>query len=390
MKISKFMSIVGMCFFTGVAVAAPLYTITEVTPIGDWFSAEYPNGMNASGQVAGYGPIKPGSNFPSHAMLFGNGRLSDLGTLNSGAYSIATGINRLGQVVGYAETGPGTQHAFLYTNGSLQDLGTLGGGNSNASAINDSGQVVGMSQISGSSCLQAFTYANGVMRPTGTCESTYNGKFLNNRGDVAGVSTTGSAEHTFFSANGTSVVDVGCLFAVPCPKTATTYAMAMNSAGAITGYSSVATGGYHAFLARAGQIIDLGTLGGTYSMGYAINASGDVTGYSEVSGQMHAFLYSKGKIRDLGTLGGGFSLGLAVNSDGKVVGVAKTAIEDHAFLFSEGRMFDLNELITPKSPLKGIVKLVGATAITDNGYILAIGDNSLSGVHTAYVLKPIN
>ena len=63
----------------------------------------------------------------------------------------------------------------------------------------------------------------------------------------------------------------------------------------------------------------VGTLGGNGSFANAINASGQVTGFSYLTlatpanpnpnTQWHAFLYSGGVMRDLGTLGGAFSSG---------------------------------------------------------------------------------
>ena len=62
-----------------------------------------------------------------------------------------------------------------------------------------------------------------------------------------------------------------------------------------------AAGGY--FVSDA--ILDLGTLGGTYSAGIYINNSGQVTGQSDTStGQTHVFLWSNGRMTDLPTLGG--------------------------------------------------------------------------------------
>ena len=60
-------------------------------------------------------------------------------------FTVASGINDAGQVVGGSFTAAGAQHAFITgPNGvGMTDLGTLGGGDSFASGINDAGQVVG-------------------------------------------------------------------------------------------------------------------------------------------------------------------------------------------------------------------------------------------------------
>jgi probable HAF family extracellular repeat protein len=68
---------------------------------------------------------------------------------------------------------------------------------------------------------------------------------------------------------------------------------------------------------------DLGTLGGDYSSGNAINARGQVTGTADLAGNVHhAFLYSGGQMTDLGTLGGDYSSGNAINARGQVTGTA--------------------------------------------------------------------
>ena len=91
-----------------------------------------------------------------HAVVWDEGRITDLGTLG-GYLSIAQAINNRGQVVGLALNDipdpvsafglyVGTQmRAFLWQNGVMQDLGTLGGPDAWAALLNERGQVAGIS-----------------------------------------------------------------------------------------------------------------------------------------------------------------------------------------------------------------------------------------------------
>jgi probable HAF family extracellular repeat protein len=78
-----------------------------------------------------------------------NALMTALGTLpgadgeSFGTNSWARDINDAGLIVGEADTGDYETHAFLYKDGALLDLGTLGGADSSACAINETGQIVG-------------------------------------------------------------------------------------------------------------------------------------------------------------------------------------------------------------------------------------------------------
>src|SRR5258708_3519690 len=56
------------------------------------------------------------------------------------------------------------------------------------------------------------------------------------------------------------------------------------------------------------SVIDLGTLGGSFSQASDINASARVVGWAGLAnGDEHAFLWQSGVMTDLGTLGGSLS-----------------------------------------------------------------------------------
>ncbi len=122
----------------------------------------------------------------------------------------------------------------------------------------------------------------------------------------------------------------------------------LNPTGQLTGYFFDSTHAAHAFFYDSGALTDLGTFGGSSSIGYAINSSGQVCGESYYGGDttIDAFLYSGGNVLDLGTLGGDYSSASALNHAGQVVGASLPAFasDTHAFLYSSNAMTDLGTL----------------------------------------------
>jgi len=99
------------------------------------------------------------------------------------------------------------------------------------------------------------------------------------------------------------------------------------------------------------DITDLGTLGGTISVAYGINASGQVAGFSYFANGSgpRAFLWQNGVMTDLGTLpGGSISQGLGINDSGQLVGrsnIGGETSEYHPFLWQNGVMTDLGTFL---------------------------------------------
>ena len=97
-----------------------------------------------------------------------------------------------------------------------------------------------------------------------------------------------------------------------------------------------------------------------------------------------AFVWFDGQMVDLGSLGGSSSWGIAINNGGTVVGYATTRTNTyHAFVSTNGaRMQDLNKLIPPRT---GWV-LLEANGINDAGQI--VGDGTIHGQTHAFLLTP--
>jgi probable HAF family extracellular repeat protein len=122
-----------------------------------------------------------------------------------------------------------------------------------------------------------------------------------------------------------------------------TYAIRSALVGTLGVVLALASGSASAITFR---ITDLGTFGGTRTVGLDLNASGQATGFADMAdGVAHAFLWDGTTLRDLGALGGAFSAGFAINDSGWVTGSASTpGNESHAFLWDGTRMLDLGTL----------------------------------------------
>ena len=144
----------------------------------------------------------------------------------------------------------------------------------------------------------------------------------------------------------------------------------INASGQVVGEAMTAgEQQLRAFLATGGVMQDLGTLGGTHSVALAVSANGSVVGWAIDAAEIpHAFLYTSGTMQDLGTLGGSYSTASGINASDQVVGMAHTAAgADRAFLHNAGTMFDLNRVASA-----GWVLTSGA-AINDHAQIAGTG-----------------
>ena len=299
---------------------------------------------------------------------------TDLGTLG-GNNSTATAINNAGQVAGFSYTTLDDSHATLWNGTTLTALDTMGGYYSQATAINNAGQIVGHVNMSSTSNDWYGTVWNGASltgnRILGTNHD--DAYAINDAGQVAG----SNAYHaTIWNGTTATVLGNGTVLAI-------------NNNGQAAGAAMYSGGFEHATVWDGVTATDLGTLGGSSSQAEGINDAGIIAGYSWIIGNAatHATIWNGTTITDLGTLGGNISQARAINNVGQVVGDAATLDHfQHATLWNGTTAIDLNNFMDAASICAGWV-LATANDINDNGWIVGIALNKLTGVRHGYLLS---
>ncbi|HEX6188705.1 MAG TPA: hypothetical protein VFZ40_11535, partial [Pyrinomonadaceae bacterium] len=329
---------------------------------------------------------------------------TDLGTLGTGTYSRALGINNCGQIVGESSlTGTDPTHPFLWRDangnlvsdaGEMKDLGTLGGTRGLASDINASGLVVGTSTIANGD-EHAFRWFDqdgdgtpdpGEMIDLGVLpnHSTHLAFGVNDNGQIVGSAEDSSLETSAFIWNANTGLEKLATLDGIKPS----HGYAINNSSHIAGYADSLD---HAIVFNGTTNIDLGTFGGARSIAYDINAAGHAVGFAHVDNSSvdppsHAFKWTGTlPLQDLGVLTGGVrSQANSINSSGTVVGYSEvTGGARHAFVH-DGAMYDLNTLTTLPA---GWASLDEAHGINDGGQIVGHGTTS-GGETRAFLLTP--
>jgi len=303
---------------------------------------------------------------------------TQLPSLNPDLGFYTTGINLYNMVVGTSYNANGLNRAAVWTTPGITSLGTLGGQNSYGVSVADTGDLAGQSQTA-DGVWHAFLFTNGKMVNLGglgadTLPSYAYG--VTKIGITCGAAVTkdGYTHGVYWDAQG--IHDMGAM-----KGGKNTSANAVNANFRIAGDGDLDNSGTsHAFIWLKGKfkpIIDKSVS----SSARAINNAAHVTGVYGTPTGSHAYYYDGVKTTDLGTLGGTYSLGLGINQTNLICGTSRDANgADRAFVWIAGTMYDLNKLLTVPTA----VPLVSATGITNKGFITAV-----DYFGKAYLLKRI-
>ncbi len=183
--------------------------IQELPPLpGDSVSSA--TAINDHGQVVGVSGIcsnAVGGFSAAHAVLWQNGKPTDLGSLGGVAWNTPMAMNERGDVAGFANlpVDPPSRfnaHAFLWTReDGMRDLGTLPGDTrSQGLGINERRQVVGLS--CGATC-RAFVWSHGLVA-SGARDPLFYAGDIDDFGLITGQTLAASGESAAFIALPTS------------------------------------------------------------------------------------------------------------------------------------------------------------------------------------------
>jgi probable HAF family extracellular repeat protein len=435
----------------------------EVIPSLGGLETNFYHNLNNIGVLSNHGAVSGGSadalmpeRFPNyawgdpgtttHAYVWENGALTDLGAVDDTVSSYSAWISSNGIIAGTSEKVefdplvPGLVDpsvpdypeatAVVWRNGKITDIGFLpnGGYESRAVSVNSRGEVVGSatnlvadanSFAYDSVFLLAYPYnyqsrafiwdSKDGMRDLGTLGTGLDAAAyaINEHGQVIGYSykdTTTPGGCSNLELNFTvrdAVLDMGAFiwdrehgmrdlgnFGGTC-----TFATALNNHGQVVGASNVSGDLYQRpFLWEKGVLRDLGgSLGGNGGSATRINEKGEAVGSANLAEEttFHATLWrGVGQMTDLGTVGDDpCAFAWAINDKTQIVGISSPACGhfdiSRPFLWENGSLVDLNTLIPPNSPLH----LQYAYSINNRGEIAGDGSDA-DGVTHAFVLIP--
>ena len=212
------------------------------------------------------------------AFTFGGGVYQILTVPGSAPFSVATGINGAGLIVGLYFDLANVLRGFANNGGIFSNVDFPGASGTQVIGVNDAGQMVG-------------DYFDGT------------------------------GEHGFVSDSGTFTT-------IDFPGATATAAAGINAAGDVVGGYSDATG-THGFLLQAGVFTPINFPLATSTTAFGINDTGEIAGfYSDAAGKEHGFIYAGGAFSTVDVAGARATLLTRIKNGGAVTGICTDALNE--------------------------------------------------------------
>ncbi len=228
-----------------------------------------------------------------HGFVFSRGAFTTI-DYPGRAFSLLTGINGRGDMVGFWQDADGVQHGYVLQNGVFATVDVPEASSTRIDGINASGDIVGAYDAPDGNS-PGFVRRHGkftAVEPTPAATFTV-AKGISSSGDVVGywaVNDENDEEierHGFLLRHGTYTI-------IDFPGSTKTGLSAVNDEGDMLGWYDDVDGVTHAFLLRHGRFSTIDVPGATFTRGNALNDRGDIVGwYDDVDGMEHAFVQPK-------------------------------------------------------------------------------------------------
>lgn len=327
--------------------------------------------------------------------------VTNLGAFNDDEKSVATGINNVGKIVGFAiKVGEYYHRPFVYADGIMAPmLSPVQYYSIQPTLINNSGMVVGYTyEPRARDGGGPFIYSQGTYARLGGGNEP---SAINDAGKAVGNLVTRTYNPAAPAGTSPFITRFNAYLYFNGTMTDLTAEMGVLSAYGINGRGDIVgqMPDKEGYLYRNGEIRRLGVLpGDQYSLAISINNKAEIVGISANDEYMEfskrsdinppsgwrAFLYKNGVMTDLNAAGGFTkSYAFAVNNRGHILGEAWKDGHRFHYVYRDGKFVNLSELPALKSAGWSAVKLYG---MNDAGKI--VGEGVIGGKARALLLTP--
>ena len=258
---------------------------------------------------------------------------------------------------------------------SIENLGTLDGLVPTITGVNASGQVSGY--VAGPQGFRAVRYANSRWQTLPGLDTTFSlANGINDKGDLVGYYFTSVGELRAFRYRDSSGVET----IAPFPTGSITLGYGINANGDVVGNAD-RDGVIVGFIARPGEdAVALPSLGGESTLACGVNRAGQVAGSGTTpAGDEHAIRVDVGQPAPVDIslfVPGTTSVSCAIDDDGRVGGQIGRGANRHAFRFNDGAVENLDTFGSPSSSVESMAKGVSV------GWFEVAGDGSHAFVHS--------